>query len=131
MKAYSGDFRQKIVETYEIEKISQRQLAKRFRVALSFIHKLVKQRKQQGHLKPKPHGGGQKLKFSSEQMIVLGELVQQKNDATLKELSEQLFEKTGVKISSSTISRVLKRLSFTLKKKVCVPVKNIPQEFKN
>lgn len=116
MKAYSEDFRQKIMETYEIEKISQRQLAKRFRVALSFIHKLVQQKKQHGHLRRKPHGGGQKLKLSSEQMIILGDLVQQKNDSTYKELSEELYEKTGVKVSKSTISRVLKRLNFTLKK---------------
>ncbi len=34
MKAYSLDLRQKIIETYETENISQRQLAKRFRVAL-------------------------------------------------------------------------------------------------
>lgn len=43
MKAYSIDLRQKIIEVYENEKISQRQLAKRFRVALSFIIKLIKQ----------------------------------------------------------------------------------------
>jgi transposase len=38
MKAYFTDFRQKILEVYENEQISQRQLAKRFRVALSFIY---------------------------------------------------------------------------------------------
>jgi transposase len=36
MKAYSTDLRQKIIETYENERISQRQLAQRFRVTLSF-----------------------------------------------------------------------------------------------
>ena len=35
MKPYSLDLRQKIIETYEQEAISQRNLAKRFRVALS------------------------------------------------------------------------------------------------
>ena len=43
MKAYSLDFRQKIIDVYNKEKISQRQLAKRFDVALSFIYKLLKQ----------------------------------------------------------------------------------------
>ncbi|NJR67436.1 MAG: IS630 family transposase, partial [Synechococcales cyanobacterium CRU_2_2] len=33
MKSYSLDLRQKVIETYENEPISQRQLAKRFRVA--------------------------------------------------------------------------------------------------
>ena len=35
------DLRQKIIEVYEKEKISQRQLAQRFGVALSFIFKLL------------------------------------------------------------------------------------------
>ncbi len=61
MKAYSLDLRQKIIETYEIENISQRQLAKRFRVALSFIVKLLKQWREKKDLKPLPHGGGQNL----------------------------------------------------------------------
>ena len=43
MKAYSLDLRQKIIDVYEQEEISQRQLAKRFRVALSFIVKLLRQ----------------------------------------------------------------------------------------
>jgi transposase len=36
MKTYSLDLRQKIVDAYAEGKISQRQLAKQFRVALSF-----------------------------------------------------------------------------------------------
>lgn len=37
MKAYSIDLRQKLIDVYENEEISQRQLAQRFCVALSFI----------------------------------------------------------------------------------------------
>ncbi|MBI1243196.1 helix-turn-helix domain-containing protein, partial [Chrysosporum ovalisporum Ak1311] len=43
MKAYSLDFRQKILDTYLESGISQRQLAKRFCVSLSFVEKLLKQ----------------------------------------------------------------------------------------
>ena len=43
MKPYSIDFRQKIIDVYENEKTSIRKLAERFRVAKSFIQKLVKQ----------------------------------------------------------------------------------------
>ena len=39
MKAYSLDLRQKIINVYEQEEISQRQLAERFCVALSFVVK--------------------------------------------------------------------------------------------
>ena len=41
MKAYSLDLRQKIIDVYLKEEISQRQYAKRFRVATSFIIKLL------------------------------------------------------------------------------------------
>ena len=70
MKAYSIDLRQKIIETYEMEKISQRQLAGRFRVALSFITKLLKQYRETGDIAPKPNRGGVKLKLNREQLII-------------------------------------------------------------
>jgi transposase len=57
MKAYSTDLRQKIIETYENERISQRQLAQRFRVTLSFIVKLLKQYRETGDLAPKTSPG--------------------------------------------------------------------------
>ena len=43
MKAYSLDLRQKIIDVYNKEEISQRQLAQRFNVALSFVFKLLRQ----------------------------------------------------------------------------------------
>ncbi len=53
MKAYSLDLRQKIVDTYAQGNISQRQLAKQFRVALSFIEKLLKQQRETSSIAPK------------------------------------------------------------------------------
>lgn len=53
MKAYSLDLRQKIIDTYFEGGISQRQLAKRFRVALSFVEKLLKQYRETGSIAPK------------------------------------------------------------------------------
>jgi transposase len=37
MKAYSLDFREKIIDAYFMERMSVRNLAKRFRVAKSFV----------------------------------------------------------------------------------------------
>ena len=130
-KQIALDLRQKIIETYETENISQRQLAKRFRVALSFIIKLLKQWREKKDLKPLPHGGGQKLQLSPAQIIILGDLVQKNNDATQKELSEKLYEKTGKKVSGSTVSRLLKRLNFTVKKNSTCQRKKYPQSSKD
>lgn len=81
-KAYSIDLRQKIIEVYENEEISQRQLAKRFRVALSFIVKLIKQYRQTHKIAPKPFASGVKLKLTPEQLETLAELIENNNDAT-------------------------------------------------
>jgi transposase len=42
MKAYSLDLRQKVIDAYNRKQGSQRQLAKRFSVSLSFIQDLLK-----------------------------------------------------------------------------------------
>jgi len=41
MKTYSIDFRQKIMDVYHNEPLSQRAIANRFSVALSFVQKLI------------------------------------------------------------------------------------------
>jgi len=116
MKAYSLDLRQKIVETYAEGKISQRQLAKQFRVALSFIEKLLKQHRQTGSIAPKVRIEQTPTKLNPEQLKVLEQLVEANNDATLEELRYQLSQKTGVVIGRSTVDRMLTKLNLTVKK---------------
>lgn len=116
MKAYSMDLRQKIIEIYEKEKISQRQLAQRFGVALSFIFKLLKQYRQTGEITPKPFNGGVKLKLTPSQLDVLAELIENNNDATLEELCLMLKEKTQVSISRAPMGRMTQKLKLTVKK---------------
>ena len=53
MQPYSVDFRSKIIEVYEQEKISIRKLAERFKVAKSFVQKLIKQYRETGELSAK------------------------------------------------------------------------------
>ena len=122
MKPYSLDFRRKIVETYFDEPISQRKLAKRFHISLSFVEKLLKQLRETGDLSPKPHGGGQMPKLNAQQLELLSALVETHNDATLAELCELLEQETEVSLSSSSMWRVLQQLNLTRKKKRCTPV---------
>lgn len=131
MKAYSIDFRQKIIDVYDREEISQRQLAKRFDVALSFIVKLLKQYRQTGEVAPKPFNGGVKLKLNPEQLRILADLIANNNDATLEELCQLLKEKTGIMVSRATMGRMTQRLKLTVKKKLYTPMKKIPRECKN
>lgn len=120
MKAYSLDFRQKIIETYENEPISQRQLAKRFRVALSFITKLLKRYRETSDLMPKPRSGRPKL-LNDEQLEVVEQLVEAQNDLTLGELCDALDERLNVRVSEATMGRAMQRLNLTRKKKHFTP----------
>jgi transposase len=116
MKAYSLDLRQKIVEAYAEGNISQRQLAKQFRVALSFIEKLLKQHRETGSIAPKVRTQQTPTKLIPEQLMVLGSIVEANKDATLDELRYQLAQQTGVLIGRSTVDRMVKKLNLSVKK---------------
>lgn len=121
MKAYSMDLRLKIIETYQNEKISQKQLARRFRVSQSFITKLLRRYRETGEIAPLPFGGGVKLKLNASGLATLAELIEKNNDGTLEELCELLKEQTGVAISRATMGRMAQQLKYTWKKKALHP----------
>jgi len=116
MKAYSLDFRQKILDTYLQGGISQRQLAKRFCVSLSFVEKLLKQYKETQSIAPKLRTKQTSTKLNLEQLNILQEIVEAKNDATLSEIRLIIEEKTGITIGISTVDRMLRKMKISPKK---------------
>jgi transposase len=116
MKAYSVDLRQKIIEAHNQKEGSQRQLAKRFRVSLSFIENLLKRYRTEGTVEPRAHGGGRVAKLSVEQEKVLVNLVAEDNDAILVELCARLEQQIGVSVSRATMGRIVQKLKLTRKK---------------
>ncbi|OKH34390.1 transcriptional regulator [Calothrix sp. HK-06] len=119
MKPYSVDLRQKIVDTCLEGSISQREVAKRFKVALSFVQKILKQYRETGNVAPKAREKQTPPKLNSQQLKVLEEIVEANNDATLAEIRILLEEKTGIIIGRSTVDRMLKKMDITVKKKHC------------
>ncbi|MEM6437199.1 MAG: IS630 family transposase [Cyanobacteria bacterium P01_D01_bin.115] len=117
MKAYSIEFRRKIIKAYEDESISQRKLANRFDVALSFVQKLLKQYRETDSVAPKKRTQQTPPKLTEAHRVVLRRLVEAQNDATLEELRAQLAAEIDVWVSRSTIDRALKKLDPDLKKK--------------
>ncbi len=117
MRPYSLDFRQKIIDVWEKERISIRELAKRFNVAKSFIQKLLKQYQETGDIRPRPQGGSPPTKLNSEQLVILVEIIEANRDATLQELSNLLYEKTEIKVSRATLGRITKKLNQTFHEK--------------
>jgi|SRR5215467_13775551 len=116
MSPYSKDLRTKIIRAYQTGGQSQRQIAARFSVSLTFVHKLIKQFRNTGVIEPRPHGGGQKRKISPGMLDALREEVNAHPAATLDHLRRFLVAKFGVKVSNATIYRALKS-SATKKRK--------------
>ncbi len=138
MKAYSIDLRQKVIDAHNNGEGSQRQLAKRFSVSLSFVQSLLRRFRFCGTVEAKPHSGGQSAKLNSEQIALVMLLVEEDNDAILVELcvSEayrryRLLELAGVKISRATMGRITQKLNLTRKKKQYMPVSDTLSEYKN
>ena len=69
MQPYSLDFRKKIIEVREQENISIRKLAERFKVAKSFVQKLLKRSQETGDISPLAQGGSPPTKLNSEQLV--------------------------------------------------------------
>jgi transposase len=116
MQPYSLEFRQRIIDTYAEENTSQRQLAQRFRVASSFVQKILKQYRETGSIEPKQRLEQTPTKLNSAQLDILKNLVEANNDATLAELCDLLFQETNIRVGVSTMFRMLKKQDLTLKK---------------
>ncbi|MBE9033617.1 transposase [aff. Roholtiella sp. LEGE 12411] len=84
MKAYSTDLRQKVMDAHNNKEGSQRQLAKRFSVSLSFVQSLLRRFRFCGTVEAKPHSGGQSAKLNSEQMALIALLVEEDNERSKK-----------------------------------------------
>ncbi len=113
MAPYSLDLRERVAAAVDYREGSQREIARRFRVSLSFIVRLLQRRRTAGTLAPKPHGGGPRPALSRRDQQRLLRLVRKQNDATLKQLKLQ----GSFCCTLTTIWNTLRRLGLTYKKK--------------
>lgn len=116
MKPYSLDLRRRVLEAYRGGEGSQRQLAVRFRVSLSFVRNLLRLERETGDVAPRPHGGGHPPTLDPRAMRALVRLVRSTPDATLDELRERVREQTGHQVSRPTMCRAVRRTGWRRKK---------------
>ena|SRR5579862_9302528 len=109
-KAYSVDLRTRVLANYD-DGVRPVELARRYRVARSWVYKLLDQRKTLGHIEPLKGEMGRKPKLKNESDR-LRKIVARYPDATLDELRRKLPMQVGV----STLWRALDALKLTLKK---------------
>jgi transposase len=109
LSPYSKDLRTKIITAFQTGGQSQREIASRFSVSLTFVHKLIKQFQKTGEITPRPHGGGQRPKIDPGILSALKEEIDRNPAATLDHLRRFLRSGLGVEVSNATIYRALKR----------------------
>ena len=82
------DLRQRVTAAIDEGEGSERQIAKRFRVSVSFVTRLLQRRRDAGTLAPKPHGGGPQPVLGFPEQVRLAMRIAEHPDATLKQLKE-------------------------------------------
>lgn len=111
MKPYSKDIRERVVEAYMSGEGTQRQVARRFSVSLSFVQSILKKYRETGSLEPKPHGGGYPPKIDQSGLALLQTIIDEYPSATLDQLCERFKTATGIAPSRVTMWRAVKKLS--------------------
>ena len=115
MKAYSQDLRQRLLQTVDEGK-TQAEAAHLFKVSETTVKRYVRQRREKGHVRPKPIPGRPPRKRAPLEAQLQLQLEKQP-DATLQEHCDTWEAKAGIKVSISTMSRALEHLKWTRKKK--------------
>lgn len=113
MKAYSEDLRQKIVEALARD-TNKSQAARLFGVSLSSVKRYAKMAREGRPLAPKK-GPGKHSQIDEQGRRLLQADLKERPAATLPQRCKFLEKVLGVKVSESTICRLLKRLGWSRK----------------
>ncbi len=116
MRAYSLDLRQKVVAAVERGDSTIEEVAASFGVGLTIDKKKLRQHRETGDLRPRPHGGGQTRRLSDKQLKLLRQEVTRNPDKTAAALRDHLEERASVSVSRPTVTRALSELGLSRKK---------------
>jgi transposase len=114
MNAYSEDLRNKIIEALR-RGMTKSEAARTFSVSRSSVKRYAKLAEEGRPLAPKKRPGS-KPKMDETARRLLEADVEERPSATLSERREYLGRVSGLWVSVSTLSRMLRRLGFGRKK---------------
>jgi transposase len=114
MNAYSEDLRKKVVEAKECG-MPTVEVARTFGVGISSVKRYAKTAREGGSLRPKK-SPGRPPKADERARRLLEADLQERPAATLSERREYLSSVAGLRVSESTVSRLLRRMGWSRKK---------------
>ena len=114
MRPYSEDLRERVMAA--IDRGDRREeVAERFSVSVPTITRWVRLRRETKGLAPRPVPGPPAVKLGAL-LDVLPERLAERADATLEEQCTWWHERSGVEVSTATMSRAIARVGWTRKK---------------
>jgi transposase len=122
MEIYSKDLRVRAVEAVE-RGMERKEVVETFRVSLTTLKRWLRMRREGKDLSPRFSTGRKRRILSTlEQKKALWKQLQENDDATLERHCELWEERTGVRVSISTMSRAIReKLGWSYKKRRWVP----------
>lgn len=120
MKAYSVDLRAKVLRAVD-QGHPREEIVKLLGVSLATIKRYLKQRRETGTIAPKAIPGRPPKKLGQMGAELVAQL-QAHNDLRLEDHCQLWEQSHGVRVSTATMSRAIKRVGWTRKKRRWVPV---------
>jgi transposase len=120
-KTTSLDLRERILAAYDEDKGTREEVARRFRVSLGMVKKLLQQRRHTGDIAPRHHRAGRKPLILAAHQRQMRALLGQKPDLTLQELRAAV----ALECSLQAIHVVLVKMGLSYKKRRSGPASKI------
>ncbi len=117
MKALSIDLRKRILATYDKDNATREDVARRFRVSLGMVKKLIQQRRHTGNIQSRRHLCGRKPLILENHRSQMRDLVSKKPDITLAELRGAV----GLNCTLPAIHYALEQMGLSYKKRPSMP----------
>jgi transposase len=117
MKALSIDLRERILATYDKENATREDVARRFRVSLGMVKKLIQQRRHTENIQSRRHLCGRKPLILENHRSQMRDLVSKKPDITLAELRDAV----GLNCTLPAIHYALEQMGLSYKKRLSMP----------
>jgi len=111
MHAVPLELRLRIVEAYEQNEGTYFELARRFGVAEATVCRLLRSKREQGHVTP-----GRASRIGEQELAELAGLVSEFPDASLEQLKQAWFARHQRELSRSSILRALRRAGIDWKR---------------
>ncbi len=123
-RPYSDDLRRKLLEAHDRGDGSLAELAVRFGVSRGWAWKISSARRRSGAVARPSYRPGPRSRLDGQ---LLGRLLAEHPDWTLRQLRSALAEQGGILFSTSCLWLQLKQMRFRLKKSRSTPVSATPK----